>query len=87
MPGFTVLRTADLTVKASETEKVANTTVEDLSRWSEVVCRAPPTLVTLSADDLTLAVCVTEQGLSFAHMYDVRAFADKVQTTLTDNLL
>lgn len=41
------------------------------------VASPTPCLLALSADDMTLAVCVTRDSCAVADMYDIRAFADQ----------
>lgn len=41
------------------------------------VASPTPCLLSLSADDMTLAVCVTRDSCAVADMYDIRAFADQ----------
>ena len=61
--------------KAETIEKPVNTIVEDFQFVQTVPTGASPSHILLSADDLTLAVCIKKDDTPFALMYDVRAFA------------
>ena len=61
-------------------EKAGTTIVADLPAVCRAQTEAPPIHLALSADDLTLAVCINKNNIVCAKMYDVRVFATKVRT-------
>lgn len=46
--------------------------------YSQCVATEPPVLLSLSADQKTLAVCLSRNSSVVADMYDIAAFADPV---------
>ena len=71
--GVLVIRSQDIT-QSGDDDAV---TVQPLI-WGSITTDASPSHVALSADNITLSVCVQKHAFPFALMYDVRSFAKKV---------
>ena len=84
--GFKVAQMVSVLNKAETIEKPVNTIVEDFQFVQTVSTGTSPSHILLSADDLTLAVCIKKDDTPFALMYDVRAFAAGVSTILVSSL-
>lgn len=75
--GYKVIQTCEFEKLGEEPAKAA-AVFNDIPTWATVITGTPPSHIAISSDSLTLSVCVLRQGLTFALMYDVRAFAAQV---------
>ena len=57
--------------------------IQDFPLVAKVTTGAPVGGITLSCDDLTLAVVTAQSDIGFLYFYDVRAFAGQVGLLLT----
>ena len=84
-PGFKFITTASIFIKAKDVKKPTSTIVEDLP-LADVKLGTTPSHLAVSADDLTLAVCIIKNNNAYALMYDIRSVGAKVKNCMVKQL-
>ena len=75
--GLKFATTTSIFIKAKDVQKPTSTVMEDFP-FVPVKIGIAPSHLAVSADDLTLAVCIMKNSNAYALMYDIRSFAAKV---------